>query len=301
MTFSVSSTADWIRGSITALVTPFHHGAVAYDTYRDLIDRQIKGGTHGIVPVGTTGETSTLNEEEHVEVIRCAVSAADGRIPVIAGVGSNDTATSIMLAEKAQSAGADALLAVTGYYNKPSQDGLIAHFTALADSTDLPIILYNVPGRTACDIAVSTMKVLARHPGIVGVKDATGNLARVAQQRLACGSDFIQLSGEDATAVGFNAMGGTGCISVTSNVVPDLCALMQTATLEGRWEEARELQDRLTPLAEALFMDTSPGPTKYALARLGLCQEELRLPLVPASEKAKIAVAKALEGLGLID
>lgn len=294
------NSAMTFRGSMTALVTPFKSGAVDFDTYASLIERQVTAGTHGVIPVGTTGESATLSMEEHTEVIEACVKTAAKRIPVIAGVGSNDTTSSIQLATQASEAGADALLAVTGYYNKPSQDGLIAHYTALADSTDLPIILYNVPARTSSDISVETLAILARHPRIIGVKDATANLARVARQRLACGSDFIQISGEDVTTVGFNAMGGVGCISVLSNVVPDLCAQMQTACLEGRWAEALEFQDRLAPLADALFSDTSPAPVKYAMARLGLLQEELRLPLVPASEKSKIAVSHALEDLGLL-
>ncbi|MEM9232894.1 MAG: 4-hydroxy-tetrahydrodipicolinate synthase [Pseudomonadota bacterium] len=285
---------------MTALVTPFHQGAIDVEAYQRLVERQVEEGTAAVVPVGTTGETSTLSLEEHIGVVKACVEATAGKVPVIAGVGANNTAESISLAEQAAEAGANGLLAVTGYYNRPSQDGLIAHFTALADATDLPVILYNVPSRTACDISVETMAVLARHPRIAGVKDATGNLARVARQRLACGEDFIQLSGEDATALGFNAMGGVGCISVAANIAPRHYAEFQNAMLEGRWDDARALQDKLTPLSDALFADTSPGPAKYALAKLGLCQEELRLPLVPASEKAKIAVTRALEGLDLI-
>ena len=301
MTFSAETATQWLRGSMTALVTPFRQGAVDYDTYSRLIERQIEAGTDVLVPTGTTGESATISMEEHIDLITACVTAARGRVPVVAGIGSNDTTTSILLASKAQEAGADGLLAVTGYYNKPSQDGIIAHYQALADSSDLPIVIYNVPSRTCSDIAPETMAVLARHPLIVGCKDATGALARVARHRLLCGTDFCQISGEDVTAVGFNAMGGTGCISVLSNVVPDLCAQMQTACLEGRWDDALGLQDRVTPLADALFSDVSPSPVKYALAKLGFIQEELRLPLIPASEKAKIAVSKALAGLGLID
>lgn len=300
MSFTPDTAAQWMRGSMTALITPFRQGAVDFETYAALIERQIEAGTHALVPTGTTGESATISMDEHIEAIGACVAATKGRVPVIAGIGSNDTSTSILLAEKAQGAGADALLAVTGYYNKPSQDGLIAHYQALADSTDLPIIIYNVPSRTMSDVAVETMAILSRHPRIVGCKDATGALARVARHRLFCGKDFVQVSGEDVTAVGFNAMGGVGCISVLSNVVPDLCAQMQTACLEGRWDEALAFQDKLTPLADALFSDTSPGPAKYAMSRLGLCREELRLPLVPSGEKAKIAVDAALEGLGLL-
>lgn len=300
MTFSAKSINNWLRGSFTALVTPFSGGKVDFDAYARLIERQIDAGTHGLVAVGTTGETSTLGLEEHVAVAKAAVEVADGRVPVISGVGSNDTATSITLAEAVVAAGADGVLAVTGYYNKPSQSGLIAHFSMLADAIEAPIIVYNVPARTSCDITVETLGVLSTNRHIVGVKDASGNLARVARQRLACTEGFLQLSGEDLTAVGFNAMGGLGCISVTSNVAPELCAQMQSACLEGRWDEALALQDRLAPLHDALFADASPAPTKYALARLGLIEEELRLPNVPASEAAKVQVDRALAGLGMM-
>lgn len=288
-----------MRGSITALVTPFKGGEIDFDTYELLIERQLAAGTHGLVPAGTTGEASTLSLDEHVSVISACANIVKGRVPVIAGIGSNDTTITVMLAEKAQEAGANALLAVAGYYNRPSQAGLVAHYSALADSTDLPIVIYNVPGRTASDVSVESLATLSKRQNIVGIKDATGNLARVAEQRVACGAQFVQLSGEDATVVGFNAMGGQGCISVTANIVPDLCAKLQEATLEGRYDEARSIQDKITPLSKALFADTSPAPAKYALAHLGLVREELRLPLVPASEGAKIAVRKALEGLGL--
>ncbi|MEM9421414.1 MAG: 4-hydroxy-tetrahydrodipicolinate synthase [Pseudomonadota bacterium] len=290
----------WIYGSMTALVTPFKGGAVDFDAYRTLVKRQVDGGTSLIVAAGTTGEASTLTVEEQVEVIQTCTEVVGGAIPVLAGVGSNDTPTSLALAESAAQAGADGLLAATGYYNKPSQAGLLAHYEMLADATDLPIILYNVPGRTMSDISVETMATLSKHPNIAGVKDATGDLARVASQRISCVEGFIQVSGEDMTAVGFNAMGGRGCISVSSNVAPYLCAKMQSATLEGRWDEALALQDQLAPLHAALFTDTNPAPVKYALARLGLIQEELRLPLVPASEQAKLAVDNALEALGLL-
>ncbi len=286
---------------MTALVTPFKGGAVDFDAYRVLVKRQLDGGTSVIIAAGTTGEASTLTVEEQVEVIQTCTEVVDGKIPVLAGVGSNDTPTSLALAEAAAQAGANGLLAATGYYNKPSQPGLIAHYEMLADATDLPIVLYNVPGRTMSDIEVDTMATLSKHPNIVGVKDATGNLARVADQRLACQDGFVQVSGEDVTAVGFNAMGGQGCISVSANVAPYLCAQMQNATLQNRWDEALSLQDQLTPLHNAMFSDTNPAPVKYALWRLGLIEEEVRLPLVPASESAKLAVDRALEGRGLLD
>jgi len=288
------------HGSITALVTPFRRGAVDEDACRRLVHRQIEAGTHGLVPGGTTGESATLTHAEHRRIIELCVGAAAGRVPVIAGAGSNATAEAIELARFAEAAGADAILAVTGYYNKPSQAGLVAHFTALHDAVGLPIILYNVPGRTASNLAVETIAALSRLPRIVGVKDATGDLARIALQRLAAADDFIQLSGEDMTAVGFNAMGGTGCIGVTSNVAPDLCAAMQQACLDGDFEAALRLQDKLAPLHDALFRDTSPGPVKYALSLLGLCSDELRLPLVPPPDAVRKRLREVLEGLGLI-
>lgn len=289
-----------LTGSITALVTPFRDGAVDERAFQDLVERQIAQGTHGLVPVGTTGESATLTDAEHERVIRLCVEAAAGRVPVIAGAGSNDTAYAVSMAKRVEGFGADAVLAVTGYYNRPSQPGLIAHFTALNDAVGLPIIVYNVPARTASDIAVETLGALSKLPRIVGVKDATGDLARVALHRRACGADFIQLSGEDMTAVGFNAMGGTGCISVSSNVAPGLCAAMQEATRDKDYDKARALQDRLAPLHDALFSDTSPGPAKYALSLLGLCTDEVRLPLVGPSEASKQQVRAALQELDLI-
>ncbi|GAB4521121.1 MAG: 4-hydroxy-tetrahydrodipicolinate synthase [Amphiplicatus sp.] len=290
-----------IQGCITALVTPMRNGAVDEDAFQRLVERQIAAGVHGVVPVGTTGESATLSHAEHRRVISLCVEVVAGRVPVIAGAGSNATAEALALARFAEEAGADALLTVTGYYNKPSQAGLIAHFTALHDASGLPIILYNVPGRTVANLSVETIATLSRLPRIVGVKDATGDLARVALQRLASGEDFILLSGEDMTAVGFNAMGGRGCIGVTANVAPELCARMQNACLEGDYATALALQDRLAPLHDALFRDTSPGPVKYAMSLLGLCSDELRLPLVSPPEPVKQKVREALSGLGLID
>lgn len=290
-----------LNGSMTALITPFRDGAVDEAAFQRLVDRQAKGGTIAVIPVGTTGESATLTHEEHRRVIALAVEAAAGRMTVIAGAGSNATAEAIEIARFAESAGADALLAVTGYYNKPTQAGLVAHFTALHDATNLPIILYNVPGRTVANLSVETIGVLSKLPRIVGVKDATGDLARVALQRLASGPDFIQLSGEDMTAVGFNAMGGVGCISVTANILPDLCAAMHAATFAHDYDKAVAIQDRLAPLHEVLFAETSPGPVKYALSVIGLCSGELRLPLVSPSEATKARVRKVLSGLGLAD
>jgi len=289
------------KGSITALVTPFRNGKVDEKAFAALVERQIEAGTHALVPVGTTGESATLNDAEHERVIRTCVETVRGRVPVIAGAGSNDTAYAISMAQRVQKMGADAILAVTGYYNRPSQAGLIAHFTALHDATELPIIVYNIPARTVVGLTVETLARIAMLPRIVAVKDATGDVGRVALQRLACGEDFIQLSGEDMTAVGFNAMGGRGCISVTSNVAPALCAEMQEATLKRDFTRALSLQDRLAPLHEALFSDASPGPTKYALSLMGLCTDDLRLPLVGPSDAAKAKVRAALQALGLID
>lgn len=288
------------RGSITALVTPFRNGAVDEKAFRALIDRQIVEGSHGLVPCGSTGESPTISHEEHRRVIDICVETAAGRVPVIAGAGSNSTEEALGLARHAEEAGADAVLCATGYYNKPSQAGLYAHFKALNDALSIPIVIYNVPGRTVVNIAVKTLGELSKLPNIVGVKDATGDLARVALQRGACGADFIQVSGEDMTAVGFNAMGGTGCISVTSNVAPRLCAQMQEATLSGDHEAAVALQDRLWPLHEALFADTNPAPVKYALSRLGLCTADVRLPMAECSDAAREKVDAALAGLGLV-
>ena len=290
-----------LRGSMTALVTPFRNGAVDESAFQRLVDRQIKAGTSAVIPAGTTGESATLTHDEHRRVISLAVEAAAGRATVMAGAGSNATAEAIELARYAEKAGADALLTVTGYYNKPTQSGLVAHFTALHEATRLPIILYNVPGRTVANLSVETIATLSKLPRIVGVKDATGDLARVALQRLASGPDFIQLSGEDMTAVGFNAMGGTGCISVSSNVAPELCAEMQEATLKGEFAAAMALQDKLAPLHEVLFIETSPGPVKYAMSLMGVCSDELRLPLVSPSEATKARVRTVLRGMELID
>jgi len=287
-------------GSIPALVTPFSGGRVAEDTFREFVEWQIAEGSNALVPCGTTGEVATLTHDEHREVVAIVVQVANGRVPVIAGCGSYSTAASIEMIRAAAHVGANAALVVVPYYNKPSQAGLAAHFTAVAEASPLPIIVYNVPSRTVADISVETLAEVSRHSKIIGVKDATGNLARVTAQRLACGIDFCQLSGNDDMALGFNAMGGVGCISVTANVAPKLCAEFQKAMREGRWDDALSLQDKLYPLHAALFTDASPAPAKYALSRLrpGF-PTELRLPLVEASEASKRAVNAALEHAGL--
>jgi 4-hydroxy-tetrahydrodipicolinate synthase len=288
------------RGSIPALVTPFKDGAVDLDGFARHVEWQISEGSHGLVPVGTTGESPTLSHDEHYAVITACVEVAAKRVPVIAGCGSNDTRTALAHLAHAQKVGADAALIVVPYYNKPSQAGLIAHFTALHDATTLPIIIYNIPGRSVADMSVETMAILSRLPRIIGVKDATGNIARVAQQRLACGADFIQLSGNDDMALGFNAQGGVGAISVTANVAPRLCAQLQDASLRGDHAAALAINDRLQPLHAALFSDASPGPTKYALSRLGRMGTEVRLPITDASAAARAAVDAALVHAGLI-
>jgi 4-hydroxy-tetrahydrodipicolinate synthase len=286
-------------GSIPALVTPFAAGRVDLAMFRDFVAWQVEQGSHALVPCGTTGEGSTLTLDEHRQVIEAAVDVASGRVKILAGCGSNDTAHAIDLTKAARDAGADAALHVPPYYNRPNQDGVYLHLSAVAE-VGFPVVLYNVPSRTITDIAVETMGRLARLPNVIGVKDATGNLARVAQQRLACGSDFVQLSGNDDMALGFNAMGGVGCVSVTANVAPKLCAQFQDAFREGRADEALELQDRLTPLHAAMFSDASPGPAKYAVSRVFKdFPAELRPPMTPPSDASKRAVDAAMEIAGL--
>ena len=288
-------------GSIPALVTPFSGNCVDEDSLCAFVDWQIEQGSNGLVPCGTTGEVATLDADEHRKVIATVVRVANGRVPVIAGTGTYNTQASIDRTRAAADLGADAVLAVVPYYNKPSQAGLAAHFTAIADASPIPVVVYNVPSRTVADISVETLGEIAKHPKIVAVKDATGNLARVSAQRLSCGKDFCQLSGNDDMALGFSAMGGVGCISVSANVAPKLCSDFQKAIREGRWDDAVELQDRLYPLHAALFTDASPAPTKYALSRVrNGFPTELRLPLVEASDASKRAVDAALEHAGLI-
>jgi len=288
-------------GSIPALVTPFSANCVDEDSLSAFVEWQIEQGSNALVPCGTTGEVATLNADEHRKAIATVVRVANGRVPVIAGTGTYNTQASIERTRAAADLGADAVLAVVPYYNKPSKDGLAAHFTAIADASPIPVVVYNVPSRTVADISVETLGKIAKHPRIVAVKDATGNLGRVSAQRIACGADFCQLSGNDDMALGFNAMGGVGCISVSANVAPKLCSQFQTAMREGRWDEALQLQDKLYPLHAALFTDASPAPTKYALSKVRPdFPAETRLPIVEASEASKRAVDAALEHAGLI-
>lgn len=287
------------QGSLPALVTPFANGAVDFDALGKLVEWQIAEGSSGLVPVGTTGESPTLSHDEHEQVIEAVVRAAAGRVPVIAGAGSNNTVEAVRFVEHARRVGADAALVVTPYYNKPTQKGLIAHFSAL-NEIGLPIIIYNIPPRSVIDMIPATMGELAKLPNIVGVKDATGDLARVPKQRIACGTDFIQLSGEDATAVGFNAQGGVGCISVTANVAPRLCAEMQAATLAGDYAAALGYQDRLMPLHEAIFAEPGVCGAKYGLSVLGRCSAEVRLPLTGLSEATKAQIEAAMRHAGLL-
>jgi 4-hydroxy-tetrahydrodipicolinate synthase len=289
------------KGSMPALVTPFKDGAVDFDMLKKLVEWHIEEGSHGLVPVGTTGESPTLTHREHEEVIACVVEAVAGRIPVIAGAGSNNTDEAIRFTEYAAKVGADGALVVTPYYNKPTQAGLIAHFKAVHDCADIPIIIYNIPGRSVVDMSPDTMGELAKLPRIVGVKDATGDLARVCQQRITCGQDFLQISGEDATAHGFNAQGGVGCISVTANAAPRLCAELQKACLAGDYGKALEIQDRLMPLHQAIFTEPGLCGAKYAMSRLGLCSDEVRLPLVPLTEGTRAKVDSALRHAGLMN
>jgi 4-hydroxy-tetrahydrodipicolinate synthase len=289
-----------IKGSIPALVTPFKNGELDLVTLKKLVDWHIDQGSTGLVPVGTTGESPTLSHEEHEIVVEEVVKAAAGRVPVIAGAGSNNTVEGIRLIQHAERVGADAALVVTPYYNKPTQAGLIAHYTALHDCCTLPIVIYNIPGRSVVDMAPDTMGQLAKLPRIIGVKDATGKIERVSMQRASCGADFIQLSGEDATALGFNAHGGVGCISVTANVAPKLCAEFQAATLAGDYHKALDYQDRLMPLHEAIFIEPGLAGAKYGLSLLGLCREEVRLPLVGLTDGTKAKIKAAMQHAGIL-
>ena len=289
------------RGSFTALVTPFKNGSVDEKAFRGLVDWQIAEGTSGLVPVGTTGESPTLSHHEHKDVVEWCVEQADGRVPVVAGAGSNSTKEAIDFAQHAEKTGADAVLVVTPYYNKPTQEGLYQHFKAINDAIGIPIFIYNIPGRSVIDMSVDTMTRLYELKNIAGVKDATANVVRVSQQRAALGPDFNQLSGEDATALGFMAHGGHGCISVTSNVAPRLCAEFQESCLRGDYASALTFQDELMPLHTALFIETNPAPAKYALSLVGKCAETVRLPMVPVAEKTRTAVRDAMVHAGLIN
>ncbi len=288
------------KGSYPALVTPFANDELDETAFERIINWQISQGTHGVVPVGTTGESPTLSDVEHKRAIEICIETVNKRVPVIAGAGSNSTAEAIEYTRHAKDVGADAVLIVMPYYNKPTQEGMYQHIKAINDAVDIPIVLYNVPVRTVADMSVETMARCAKLKNVVGVKDATANMARASLQRLACGDDFVMLSGEDATALGFNAHGGQGCISVTANVAPALCAEFQNACQKGDFAKALRLQDQLMPLHDALFVETSPGPVKYAVSRLGLCNADLRLPLVPVSESTKRILDAAMINAGLL-
>lgn len=289
------------KGSFPALVTPFRNGKVDDNALKTLVDWHIAEGSHGLVPVGTTGESPTLSHEEHDLVVETVVKAAAGRVPVIAGAGSNNTAESIRLVQQAEAVGADAALVVTPYYNKPTQRGLIAHYQALADCSDLPIFIYNIPARSVVDMTPETMGELAKLKNIIGVKDATADIARVSKQRASCGTDFIQMSAEDPSALGFNAHGGVGCISVTANVAPKLCAQFQDAMQKGNWGLALELNDRLLPLHEAIFTEPGLVGAKYGMSVLGKCSAEVRLPLTELLPETKKQIKDAMRFAGLIN
>lgn len=294
-------TIDKIRGSIPALITPMSNGSVDEKALAAFVDWQIKQGSNALVPVGTTGESPTLSHEEHMAVVDITIEVAAGRVPVIAGAGSNNTAESIALTQHAAKAGADAVLIVSPYYNKPMQEGLYQHFKAINDCADIPIIMYNIPPRSIVDISVETMERAFKLKNVIGVKDATADLTRPSLQRHAMGEDFLQLSGEDGTALAFNAHGGKGCISVTANVAPALCREFQDACLSGNYAAALKLQDRLMPLHDAIFVESSPGPIKYAVSLLGHCSEETRLPLVGISDSTKAKVKAAMIHAGLLN
>ncbi len=290
------------KGSLVALITPMRaDGSVDERAFADFVEWQIQQGTHGIVPVGTTGESPTLSHEEHRRVVEIAIEVADGRVPVIAGAGSNSTAEAIELVRHAKQAGADAALVVTPYYNKPTQEGLFLHYSAIADAVELPVIIYNIPPRSVVDMSVETMARLSRHANIVGVKDATASLTRPLHTTAACGKEFVQLSGEDHTALSFLAAGGHGCISVTANVAPNLCSQMQVAWADGRLAEAMAIQARLVPVHDALFAETSPGPVKFAASLLGYGADHCRLPLAPVAEATRVRVRGAMTGAGLLN
>jgi 4-hydroxy-tetrahydrodipicolinate synthase len=288
------------RGVLPALVTPFRDGRVDEEAFVALVQRQIAAGVHGLVPVGTTGETATLSHEEHRRVVELCVQTAKGRVPVIAGAGSNSTDEAIELVRHAKTIGADAALVVTPYYNRPSQEGLYAHYAAINEAVQLPVLVYNVPGRTSIDISNEVLARLARLPNIVGIKDATGDLTRASLQRIECGEEWVMLSGDDGSGLGYMAHGGHGCISVTANVAPDQTAALYDAAMAGDWAGALQAQDRLVRLHKALFSDASPAPTKYALAHLGLCAEDVRLPIVPASEASRREVLEAMREAGVV-
>ncbi len=287
------------RGSITALITPFKDGALDEDGFSRFVEWQIEQGTHGLVPVGTTGESPTLTRAEHKRVVELCIEAAHGRVPVIAGTGSNNTADAIEYTRHAKEAGADGALIVTPYYNKPGQEGLYQHYKAINDAVEIPILVYNIPGRSIVDINVETMARLAKLPNIVGVKDATGDVSRISAQRAAIGEEFIQLSGDDALALPVAACGGCGCISVTANIAPKLCSEFQVACMSGDFKAALSYQDKLMALHSVMFVESNPTPVKYAAERLGICRADVRLPLMPSSKSTRDAIDEALEKTGL--
>jgi len=295
----MSDARERLRGSMPALITPFRGGVVDEPALRGLIAWHIAEGSHGLVPVGTTGESATLSHQEHGRVIEICVDAVAGRLPVVAGAGSNSTAEAIALTRHAKSAGADAVLSVAPYYNKPTQEGLYRHFASVAEAADIPIVIYNIPSRSVVEISVETMERLAGIANIVGVKDATANLARPSRERAVCGSTFRLLSGEDATALGYMAHGGHGCISVTANVAPGPCAEFQNACMRGDFVSALALQDRLMPLHDAMFCEASPAPVKYAVSLLGRCSDAVRLPIVETSEPARARIRAAMQAAGI--
>jgi len=289
-----------ILGSLPALITPFSDGLVDETAFRRLVSWQISEGSHGLVPVGTTGESATLSHAEHRRVVEICIDETKGRVPVVAGAGSNSTAEAIALTKHAKEAGADAVLSVAPYYNRPTQEGLYRHFATIADAVDIPIVVYNIPARSAVEISVETMARLSRVANIIGIKDATANLARPSRERLVCAAGLRYLSGEDATALGYMAHGGHGCISVTANVAPRLCAAFQEACMAGNYARALEIQDALMPLHDAMFCEASPAPVKFAASLIGMCSDEVRLPLVSASEAARVKVRETMASVGLI-
>ena len=289
-----------LRGSLTALITPFDKGVVDESAFKRIVEHQISEGTHGLVPCGTTGESPTISHDEHRRLLELTVETANGRAFVLGGAGSNATAEAIELARHAERVGCDAAMCVVPYYNKPSQEGLYRHFAAIAEAISIPLVLYNVPGRTVADILPETIGRLAKIANVVGIKDASGKIERVSQQRIAAGADFVQLSGDDPNAVGFNAQGGVGCISVTSNVAPALCARLQNASLQGNLAAANEINDRLMELHGLMFAEPSPAPAKFGASLLGLCADEVRLPIVPLSAATKERIKAAMTVAGLL-
>jgi 4-hydroxy-tetrahydrodipicolinate synthase len=289
-----------LKGSIPALITPMRGGKVDEAAFRKLVAWQIAEGSHGLVPCGTTGESPTLSHEEHMRVVEICVEEANGRVPVIAGAGSNSTEEALMLTRHAKDVGADAVLSVTGYYNKPTQEGMYRHFATIAEAVDIPIVLYNIPGRAIVEISVETMARLSKIANIVGVKDATANLMRPSRERLACAKGWRLLSGEDGTSLGYMAHGGHGCISVTANVAPKLCSQFQEACMQGAFDTALTIQDRLMPLHDAMFCEPSPAPVKYAASLVGICTDEVRLPMMAATDGAREKIRMAMQTAGLL-